>query len=247
MERSTSTTRSARRSGPRRAADGTTTGRAANGHVPAVTTGRPRDPRIDRAVFDATAALLAEVGYNGLSLEAVARRAGVGRPSLYRRWSSKAALVVDALGAIAGTDPAPDTGSLRGDLTALTVAMAALYDTPLARQVVPGLLGDLARQPDLADRFRTDYIEPRRTSTKHALSRAVARGEIPPVTDPEQVCDLLAGPLLLRAFVLDRRTSETEATALVDAVLATVGHDAGTATRRPSPPAPRHPTRGPRR
>lgn len=185
--------------------------------------GRPRDQRIDRAVFDATVGLLAEVGYERASFEAVARRAGASRPSLYRRWRSKAELVVDTLGAFAGTDPAPDTGSLFGDLVELTSTMAELYDTPLARRVVPGLLGDLSRQPDLAERFRAEYVEPRRTSTKRALARAEARGEIPPVADPELVCDLLAGPFLLRAFVLDRPTSVADATAIVDAVLAFLG------------------------
>lgn len=197
--------------------------------------GRPRDRRIDRAVFDATVGLLAEVGYERASFEAIAQRAGVGRPSLYRRWKSKAALVVETLGALAGTDPVPDTGSLFGDLEALTTAMAEVYDTPLARRVVPGLLGDLSRQPDLAVRFRDAYIEPRRASTKRALARAEARGEIPPVADKELVCDLLAGPLLLRAFVLDRPTSATDAIAIVGAVLAFLGEAPSRPAGGPSP------------
>jgi AcrR family transcriptional regulator len=206
---------------------GQTSGRATRRAAP----GRPRDGRIDRAVHEATLALLDESGYLALSIEAVARRARVSRPAVYRRWPSKAALVVDALGAVAGTDPVPDTGSLRGDLLALTCSMAATYDTPAARRVVPGLLADLAHQPELAEQFLGAYVEPRRASTRRAFARAVERGEIPPVADLEVVCDLLAGPLLLRAFVLGRPTDEATAAAIVDAVVACVGGP---------PPRPNH-------
>lgn len=187
---------------------------------PSIRPGRPRDPRIDASVFEATLALLDEVGYSGLSLEMVARRAGVGRPSLYRRWPNKAAVVVDALASAAGTDPAPDTGRLQEDLLAVQREMAALYNTAFARRVVPALLGDLAGQPDLAGRFRAAYVSPRRASVCRALSRAQGRGEIPEGSDPELICDLLAGPLLLEAFVIDRQIDDAYALATVEAVMA---------------------------
>ncbi|MDA8354772.1 MAG: TetR/AcrR family transcriptional regulator [Actinomycetota bacterium] len=186
--------------------------------------GRPRDPEIDRAVFDAALNLLDQVGYGQLSLEAIARRASVSRPSLYRRWPSKAAVVVAALAKVAGTDPAPDTGSLRGDLTALASTMAEMYNSGFARRVVPGLLGDLGDQPDLAERFQEAYIRPRRASTKAALARAVERGEIPPPADTEVVCDLLAGPPLLQAFVLDRHIDAASVAHIVDAVVTWLAH-----------------------
>ncbi len=182
--------------------------------------GRPRDGTIDEAAFAAVLALLDEGGYAGLSLEGVARRAGVSRPSLYRRWPSKAALVVDALASVAGTDPAPDTGCLEGDLLAVQQDMAALYDTAFARRVVPALLGDLASQPELAQCFRATYVLPRRSSVHRALSRAQRRGEIPEVADPELICDLLAGPLLLEAFVLDRPIDDAYARSTVTAAMA---------------------------
>lgn len=180
--------------------------------------GRPRDPRIDAVVFEATLLLLDEGGYAGLSLEMVARRAGVSRPSLYRRWPNKATVVVEALAAAAGTDPAPDTGRLEEDLLVVQHEMAALYNTAFARRVVPALLGDLASQPDLAERFRAAYVWPRRTSVHRALTRARERGEIPG-GDPELICDLLAGPLLLEAFVLGRRIDDAYAIATVRAVM----------------------------
>jgi AcrR family transcriptional regulator len=170
-------------------------------------------------VFEATLALLDESGYGELSLEKVARRAGVSRPSLYRRWPNKAAVVVAALAEAAGTDPAPDTGRLEGDLLAVQREMAALYNTAFARHVVPALLGDLVSHPELAQRFRAAYITPRRASVHKALDRARDRGEITG-GDPELVCDLLAGPLLLEAFVLDRRVDDAYIRATVRAVMA---------------------------
>ncbi|WP_049755159.1 TetR/AcrR family transcriptional regulator [Acidimicrobium ferrooxidans] len=167
----------------------------------------------------ATLALLDEVGYSALSLEMVARRARVGKPSIYRRWPGKASLVVDTIVTIAGTDPAPDTGSLRDDLRAVALAMAALYRTPLARTVVLPLLGDLADDPDLGERFRRRYVAPRRGSVHRALERAQERGEIPRVDDPELICDLIAGPLFHRAFLVAGEIDDRFALATVDAVL----------------------------
>ncbi|EQD55486.1 transcriptional regulator, TetR family, partial [mine drainage metagenome] len=158
--------------------------------------GRPRERDLDTALLGATVALLDEVGYLGLTLEGVARRAGASRPALYRRWSHKAALVVDALASVAGTDPAPDTGTLRGDLLAVQVGQAALFNTALARRVVLALLADLAGRPEFAARFLAVYVEPRRASVRRALARAEARGEISSRIDEEVVCDLLAGPPL---------------------------------------------------
>ncbi len=212
---------------------------AAGIHTPERGRGRPRESRVDEAVFDATLGLLAEVGYGALSFEAVARAAHVGRPSIYRRWPTKAALVVGTLGAVAGTDSTPDTGSLEGDLLALISSMASLYDTPLSRRVVPGLLGDLAHQPELAERFRAGYVEPRRHSARAALERASKRGEIPAVADPELVCDLIAGPLLLRAFVLGRPTTAADVAGHVGALLGALG--VGERPVAPVPPAAREP------
>lgn len=185
--------------------------------------GRPRDPRIDDAVFAATISLLDKVGYSATTLEQIARQSGVSRPSVYRRWNSKAELVVDALAKMVGTDPAPDSGSLRGDLLALQSAMAGIYNTDLARRVVPALLGELWLQPELAERFRSTYIEPRRSSARRALERAVARGELDSIADLDLACDLLAGPLFLEAFILDRVIATDYVERNVDAVLAWLG------------------------
>jgi len=191
----------------------------ASGHFHDPKVGRPRDPRIEQRVFKATLELLEQVGYLSLTLEKVAHRANVSRPSLYRRWSTKAALVIDALAHVARTNPAPDTGSLDNDLFAVQTEMQALYNSSLARKVVPGLLGDLASQSELAQLFKNVYIVPRRASVKQALERARERGEVGQWWDPEFICDLLAGPMLLEAFFLDRPITNDYVRTTVDAVV----------------------------
>jgi AcrR family transcriptional regulator len=163
--------------------------------------------------------LLEQLGYLNLTLEKVAHQANVSRPSIYRRWSTKAALVVDVLAHVAGTNPAPDTGSLDNDLLRVQTEMQALYNSSLARKVVPGLLGDLASQSELAQLFKNTYIAPRRASVKQALQRARERGEVARWWDPEFICDLLAGPMLLEAFFLDRPITSNYVRATVDAVV----------------------------
>src|SRR5581483_9265964 len=93
--------------------------------------GRPRSAEVDRAILDAALELLVEHGYGGVSMEAIATRAGVGKAAIYRRWSNKAELVVDALReAGCATMPMPDTGDVRADLIAM---LSALQDSVTGR------------------------------------------------------------------------------------------------------------------
>lgn len=103
---------------------------------------------IQAAVF----AELAEHGYGRMSIEAVARRAGVGKTAIYRRWNSKLQMVIDVVSTAAvKVMPVPDTGSLRGDIRELLDAGAQAMRHPLASQIVPDLLAEAARNPDIAD------------------------------------------------------------------------------------------------
>src|ERR671929_1968498 len=81
--------------------------------------GRPRDPALDARILEAAVALIAEVGYDGATVEGIAERAGVGKPTIYRRWAGKAEIVAEAIRARKGAGGPADTGSLRGDLRAL--------------------------------------------------------------------------------------------------------------------------------
>ena len=193
--------------------------------------GRPRDAALDRAILRATLRLLQEVGYRELTIERVAATAGVGRPTIYRRWPSKAALVVTALAASNRIAiPGADTGSLRGDLVAIQRHQTELMSVPQTRRVTAGIVADLAADPELSEEYMTRYLLPRREAVWEALRRGVARGELAADTDFEFVYELLLGPLFLRTVVWGQPLAPDTAERTVDVILAAFG----TGTARPA-------------
>jgi AcrR family transcriptional regulator len=182
--------------------------------------GRPRNQAYDDVILDAVMAILLEDGYTGLTIDGVAVRAKVGRPAIYRRWSSKAALVVAALARSTGLAPAPDTGTLRGDLLAVQRHQVQLMNSDGFRRITPGLTADLVADPELARTYLTEYIAPRRRSVWDALDRGIARGELPPGIDHAFISDLLTGPLFYRALVRGEHLEPEAADRTVDVVLA---------------------------
>src|SRR6476469_942872 len=110
--------------------------------------GRPRDPATDRAILTATLAVVAEQGYTHLALTEVAKRAGVSTATLYRRWPSKAPLVLDALRTLILTVPLPDTGETRQDLIVFLTERMQTFGSPLLKQVLPALVAEGQRNPD---------------------------------------------------------------------------------------------------
>lgn len=186
--------------------------------------GRPRDAERDRAILRSTFEVLRTQGYAGLTIERVAADANVGRPTIYRRWPSKPALVVAALvSANQLTMPTPDTGSLRDDLIALQVHQVELMNSPESRRVTAGLVADLAIDPELAETYLTEYLMPRRSTVFEVLQRGVDRGELAPETDFAFVYDLLMGPLFMRAVVWGQPLERDAAERTVDIVLAAYG------------------------
>ncbi|MGW6915895.1 TetR/AcrR family transcriptional regulator [Kitasatospora sp. NPDC054939] len=161
-------------------------------------------PRKARAIFDATLDLLAEQGYDGLTVEGVAQRAGVNKTTLYRYWPSKGALVSAALTGARRLELAvPDTGSLRGDLEALVRQVVGLLTAPPTAELAVPVFGAVTRSPELADSVR-DFFADRLAREQVVLDRAVTRGELPAGTDPALLMDLLAGAVWVRAVL--RRT-----------------------------------------
>jgi AcrR family transcriptional regulator len=118
--------------------------------------GRPRDPGYDKAILDATLEILNDKGYAGLTIDGVAAKTGVGRPTIYRRWRSKPALVIAALTAAPSLSPAPDTGSLRDDLLVFQRDQVAMMDRPESRRITAGLVADLVDDPELAEAYLGD-------------------------------------------------------------------------------------------
>jgi AcrR family transcriptional regulator len=182
--------------------------------------GRPRDARHDQAILDATLGILLEQGYRGVTIEGVAARAGVGRPTIYRRWPSKPAVVVAAL---VQSDrlalPAPDTGSLRNDLIAVQRHQVERMNSPDARRVTAGLIADLADDPELADTYVSQFLAPRRATVWEVLSRGVDRGELDADVDFAFIYDLLVGPLFMRAVVWGQPLAPDAAEKTADVIL----------------------------
>ena len=116
--------------------------------------GRPRDPGVDQAILVATIQLLSEVGYTRVTVAEVARRAGVSKPAIYRRWSQKSQLVVEAMVTQMPTRVPPDTGSTADDLLSLTEQLiTTMTQTPMGR-VLPGLVAEMAADSALAASYR---------------------------------------------------------------------------------------------
>ena len=156
--------------------------------------GRPRSAEADRAILNAAVDLLAERGLAAMSIEEVAARAGVGKATIYRRWSSKGLLALDAfVTSFQEQQPLPDTGTLRGDLiAALTAWVRAVTGTSMGAMLT-GLIAEAQHDPSLRAAWRERVLEPLRSQHRIMLDRAIARGEIPATVDREAVLDLFFG------------------------------------------------------
>jgi AcrR family transcriptional regulator len=139
--------------------------------------GRPLDASRDVALRDAALALLAEIGYDRLTIDSIAARAHASKTTIYRRWSGKAELIVDALNSLKGSRPVPDTGSLRGDLGAIAQSSAST-DNRFDAQLIIGLITAVARDAELRRVVRERLMDPGRSDVKQVFEQAVARGEI---------------------------------------------------------------------
>ncbi|MEV7670728.1 TetR/AcrR family transcriptional regulator [Streptomyces sp. NPDC088752] len=154
---------------------------------------------IRAAVFEE----LAAVGFARMSIEGIARRAGVGKTAVYRRWKSKLSLVLDLVGAFAAQGlPAPATGSLYGDVRALLDVAAHALSHPVASRVVPDLLVEAARHPEIADAVKAALLDGQQGVVARIVREAVARGDLLEGADPDRALDLIAGPLYWRLVVV---------------------------------------------
>src|SRR5207244_3661280 len=162
--------------------------------------GRPRSAEADQAILGATISLLAEGGYDALTMEKVAARAGVGKATVYRRWGSKVELAVDALKASIADVEVHATDSLRDDLTAYVQGMVT-WLTDRTGQVMAGLSAEIQHNAELAEALRTNLVAPRRAAMLGALEAAKAKGDIRPGVDVEVIVDLLVGPLYMRLLI----------------------------------------------
>lgn len=137
-----------------------------------------------------------------MSISAVAARARVGKDTIYRRWSGKAELVYEAVFTTTDTAPVPDTGTLEGDLVALTTGLVEEFSSPAAVAALPGLLADIAAAPELRDRLLSSFLAPAKARLLVVFDRARARGETDGDVPVELVLDMLVGTVLLHLGVL---------------------------------------------
>lgn len=163
---------------------------------------RPLDPRLDEAITDATLALLNERGFAQMTMEDVAHRAEVGKPTIYRRFPSKAALVtavlerqLPELEKLKG----PDLGDTRAELQTL-ISTGFPPDGPAYVRLTGGLIAEQERHPELIEAYRTNILRPRREITCALIERGQERGDVRPEIEPEDAVDLLVGAFLARVF-----------------------------------------------
>lgn len=161
--------------------------------------GRPRSKEAHQAILDAALELLAEVGFQAMSIEQVAARAAVGKKTIYRRWSSKEALVLDAIRSIQAEMPVIDTGHVRDDLISMyRAAWQSLQSRPLIRPLYLRLLSECDANPAVFHVFVSQLALPRFHQFMQMLEKAQARGDIRQDLDLHLVTDLLIGPMLFR-------------------------------------------------
>lgn len=162
--------------------------------------GRPRSDEAHAAILDATLAILREVGLDGLTMEGVAARARVGKATLYRRWSSKEAMVAEAVRRIVEAFPVPNTGDTDRDLLELMLDSAALYRDPATVPLLSGLVAAMVRSPSITTAVLSGFHAVRRDAVLVVLERGVRRGDLPADTDTALAVDLLNGPPFYRAL-----------------------------------------------
>jgi AcrR family transcriptional regulator len=176
-----------------------------------------RSARVRAAVLRATLDLLLAGSADDLSIRDVAQRAGVHETSIYRRWGTRANLILDAaLSEIQAAVPPPDTGSLRGDLNALVASIAAFISTPTGQVLLHlAVKDDLPEEHGVRERFWAERF----TIGQQVLQRAEARGQLRPGLDYRLINETLIGALFVRLLLTREPLEETVTERIVDLVL----------------------------
>ncbi|MFC4786853.1 TetR/AcrR family transcriptional regulator [Nocardioides sp. MAHUQ-72] len=179
-------------------------------------------PRVEgdreQQILDATLEVLADVGYDRLTMDAVATRAKASKATLYRRWNGKVSLVIDALLSVKTTPEVPDTGSLRGDLIASFCGMGGLTDEQSVGTFA-SVLTAIHRDRDFAEAFRRDVIGPKSQIARTVFERARDRGELAEGVDIDLFAPALAGIVLHRMYVMGELPDEALITRVIDQII----------------------------
>jgi AcrR family transcriptional regulator len=183
-------------------------------------TTRPRvEGDREQEIYEAALAILVDVGYDRLTMDAVATRAKASKATLYRRWNGKAALVIDAL--VQHKEPLvtpADTGSLRGDLLATFCAPGGLTDSHQTA-MLGAVVTAIGRDADFAEAFREQFIAPKLAVGREIYRRAAARGEIRDDIDLDLIAAALPGIVLHRMFLLGEAPTQDLIARVIDQVI----------------------------
>ena len=184
--------------------------------------GRKRDHTRDPEILDAALDVLAETGYERMTIDMVAARAKAGKATLYRRWASKGELVIDAVACIKNknldADNLPDTGTLRGDLVAM-IQPHSIEDADRKLQIMAGLASMLSRDPDLAEAANIAIVEPRAAINRTLLMRAIARGEIRADIDVATIALVSPSMAFYRTLILRKQVDREFIISIIDNVI----------------------------
>ncbi|MFF3844082.1 TetR/AcrR family transcriptional regulator [Streptomyces sp. NPDC002328] len=184
--------------------------------------GRPRSEAVERAIIEGTMKLLEEgVPLGEVSIERIARTAGVGKAAIYRRWSGKEELFVDVLRAVEPEDLALPGTSLRDDLIVLLESMRRRGLANRSSALLPNVRAQMKSSPKIWAAYHTTVVEPRRRVGLEVLRRGQENGELRTDLDRELMYDIIVGPMLVRAVLHpDADLAEGLAERMVDALLA---------------------------
>lgn len=180
--------------------------------------GRPRSERAHRAILQAALELLAERGYERLTMEAIAELAGVGKATVYRRWNSKEKVLAAAVAGFVSENVLPDTGSIESDLVHLLRGASVTY-RGLPGRIMPGLVSAMAQDAALAHAVRTGFLARRRAALRTVMVRGIRRGELREDIDLELALDFLSGPLFFRLLISGQPIDDEMARGTVDMML----------------------------
>jgi AcrR family transcriptional regulator len=185
------------------------------------TTRPSRRARSERAILDATRALLAEVGVRGLTIEGVAAHSGVAKTTIYRRWRNKdeLALAVVWNDLANGLQAPADVGDTRDELLAFVEPLVTILRSPLMGGVIRGLTSEIAGNRELSHAYRDQFIEPRLAQLRRVISRGVERGDLRPDTDVRLAHEMLVGPVFYRLLFSGQLLDDGLGSRVADAVL----------------------------
>jgi len=188
--------------------------------------GRPRSPETDQAILRAALKLFIEHGIDGASIEQIAESAGVARTTVYRRWSSKEALLAQAIAVARGAPEKRATGN-RGALRSLgrqlVDALAAALTAPDYRNLMARLAGSVPGCPELMSTYWINYMVPRRAAVRGLLESARAEGLLRADSDPEILLDLIGGAIMYHLLIRPGKRTTQEMRAYLFRVLREIG------------------------